>query len=102
MSKHSPSKRMKDKVDAQEDEVDVEEEEEEAILEEVEEDNRVQKIKQHMHQMGDYTEEVKEVKTREICNVIIAVNLIILSMSIDSSKLMKENFPTMEKKSMDM
>jgi len=52
-------------------------------LEEVEEENRVLKINQHMHQEGYTPKEVEELKIREIYNVIVVKNLIILSMSVD-------------------
>ena len=87
MSKHFPSKKMKDKiqekVEAQQEEENQEEDEEEALLEEVEEENRVLKINQHMHQEGYTPKEVEELKIREIYNVIVVKNLIILSMSVD-------------------
>lgn len=85
MSKHSPSKKMKDKkeekVKVQEEKADEEDEEEESLLEEEEEENKVKKMNQHVHQRGDTSEEEVEVKIREICNVFITINVTILSMN---------------------
>jgi len=52
MSKHSPSKRMKDK------------EEEKVEVQEEEEENIVQNMNQHLYQGGDTPKEEVEVKIR--------------------------------------
>ena len=108
MSKHSLSKRMKDKEEdkgevQEEEEVELKEEEEEVHLEEVEEESRILKVNQLHHQGGDTPEEEPvEVRIREICNVIIVINLAILSMNVDQNKQMKGRLQIMEKKNMVM
>ena len=89
MSKHSLSKRMKDKEEdkgevQEEEEEESEEVEEEAHLEEVEEESKIMKVNQLHHQGGDTPEEEPvEVRIRGICNVFIAINLAILIMNVE-------------------